>query len=324
MSLTRRALCALALSAPALRRSAAQVSAFPERPMRIVVPFPPGGATDSAARILADGLAQRYGRPVVVENRAGASGTVGGELVSRAAPDGHTLLVGSPVSISLGRVLLPTLAYDPMRDLAPVSILFTADHAFAVHPGLAARTVPEFIALARASARPLSFGSSGIGTTLHLIGEMFRMRAGIELLHVPYRGSAPAVTDLVAGNLDAIFDQLAATGPHVQGGRLRLLATTGPTRHRAWPDVPTVAETLPGFVGQSWNGVAAPGGTPPALVERISADIAAVMAEPAAQARMQPLGVDGATSRPAEFQAFIAEDAARWTEVIRATGVTLG
>jgi tripartite-type tricarboxylate transporter receptor subunit TctC len=320
---TRRLLLGLPLALPALRAAGAQ-GAFPERPVRLVVPFAPGGATDSTARILADGLAKRYGQPVVVENRPGASGTVGGEVVVRAAPDGHTWLVGTPVPLGYGRHLLPSLPYDPQRELLPVSLLFTADHCLAVRPTLAARSVAEFIALARAAPRPLSFGSSGTGTTLHLIGELFRRQAGIELLHVPYRGSAPAVTDLVAGTLDAIFDQLAASGPQIRAGRLRALGTTGPARHRSTPEVPTVAETLPGFVGQSWNGIGVPAGTPRALVARLSEDVRAVMAEAPAQARMANLGLDLRTNTPAEFEAFIAEDVTRWAEVIRASGITLG
>jgi tripartite-type tricarboxylate transporter receptor subunit TctC len=320
VTLTRRALCALPLVLPALR--AAAQPAFPDKPVRIVVPFPPGGATDSAARVLADALAPRYGRPVVVENRPGAGGTIGAENVARGAADGHSWLLGSPGNLAIAPFLYPNLGFDPARDLAPVSLVFTTDHVLTVNPSMPVRTVPEFIAHARAQPRPLSFGSSGNGSSLQLIGELFRLRAGIELVHVPYRGSAPAVADLMAGNIDCMFDQLPASMAQIQAGRLRALATTGPARHASLPQVPTVGETIPGYEAQSWNGMAVAAGTPPALVARISADINAALAEPAVQARLAPLGADFRGTTPEAMGALMRAEAERWGPVIREARIT--
>ncbi len=320
MTLTRRALCTLPLALPALR-AVAQPS-FPERPVRIVVPFPPAGATDSAARVLADALSTRYARPVVVENRPGAGGTIGAENVARAAADGHSWLLGSPGNLAIAPFLYPQLGFDPRRDLAPVSLVFTTDHVLTVHPAMPVNTVPEFIAHARRRGRPLSFGSSGNGSSLHLIGELFRLRAGIELVHAPYRGSAPAVADLMAGTIDSMFDQLPASMAQIQAGRLRALATTGPARHPSLPNTPTVGETVPGFEARSWNGMVVAAATPPALVARISADINAALAEPAVQGRLAPLGADFRGTTPAAMGALIAAEVERWGPVIRDARIT--
>jgi tripartite-type tricarboxylate transporter receptor subunit TctC len=313
--LPRRALLGAALLAtPALAQAPA--------PLRMVVPFPPGGATDSSARVVAEYLSGRYGRTMLVENRPGAGGTVGAEVVARSAPDGATWLMGTPGILAIAPFLYPSLPFDPRRDLAPVSLVFTTDHVLTVNSATPVRSVAEFLDFARAQRRPLSFGSSGNGSSIHLIGELFRIRAGIEMVHAPYRGSAPAVADLMAGTIDCMFDQLPASMAAIQGGRLRAVATTGPSRHPALPGVATVAETIPGFTAQSWNGIVVAGATPPALVERLSADVAAALADPGVQARLAPLGADYRASSPAAMGALIAEEVARWGPVIRDARIT--
>ncbi len=319
LSFSRRSL----LFAPALLAAPrAWAQAFPEKPIRLIVPFTPGGATDGSARVVAEFLSAHYGKPVVVENRPGAAGTVAAELVARSAPDGHTWLIGSAGTLAIAPFLMPGLSYDTRRDLAPVSLVFTTDHVMTVNPRLAVRDVAGFIAHAKAQPRPLSFASSGNGTSLHLIGELFRLRAGIELIHAPYRGSAPAVNDLIAGNVDCMFDQLPASIAQVRGGALRALALTGPRRNLALPDVPIVAETIPGFEAQSWNGMAVQGATPPALVRRIADDIALALGDAAVKARLAPFGADYSPSTPAGMAAVIEADRERWGPVIRGAGIT--
>jgi len=312
------------LAAPLLFATPSRAQGFPERSIRLVVPFPPGGATDGTARVLAEYLTTRYGRPVVVENRAGAGGVVGAEAVARATPDGLTWLLTSAAPVAIAPLLTRNLSFDPKRELAPVSMVMTTDHVMTVNPRSPARDVAGFIAMAKAAPKPLTYASSGNGTSLHLIGELFRLRAGIALEHAPYRGSAPAVTDLIAGTVDCMFDQLPASIEQVRSGLLRPLAMTGARRNAALPEVPLMSDTLPGFVAQSWNGVVVPAGTPPALIERIAADVAAALADSGVQAKLARFGADYAASSPAQMAAIIEEDIARWGPVIRDGGITAG
>ena len=312
------------LAAPAFISISARGQSFPERAIRIVVPFPPGGATDGSARLLAEYLSARYRQPVLVDNRAGAGGLIGTEQVARAAPDGHTWLLASAAPLAIAPLLMRNPSFDPRRELAPVSLVMMTDHVMTVNPAFAAKDVAGFIALAKASPKPFSFASSGNGTALHLVGELFRMRAGIPLDHTPYRGSAPAVTDLIAGTVTCMFDQLPASIEQIRSGLLRPLALTGPRRNPALPDVPLMSETLPGFVAQSWNGLAVPAATPPALIERISSDVAAALADPASQAKLARFGADFAASSPAAMKAVIDADVERWGAVIRDGGITAG
>ncbi|WP_424140838.1 Bug family tripartite tricarboxylate transporter substrate binding protein [Roseomonas chloroacetimidivorans] len=322
-SLKRRALFGSALAVPALLSYPVRANNFSSRPVRLVVPFTPGGATDSSARVIADFLSQRYGTPVIVENRPGASGGIGGEYVARSAPDGHTWLIAAAYPLATGPLLNPKMPYDPQRDLAPVSVVFTTDHVMTVNDTVKARDLSSFIAEAQARREPLRFGSPGIGTAHHLIGEMLRLRTGLDLVHIPYRGSAAAVTDQLAGTIELMFDQLQTYLPHIRSGSVRVIAVTGAKRNANLPDVPTIAEILPGFEAQSWNGIAVPAGTPVALVEKISADIRNALNDPASKARLAPLGADYAASTPAGMGAMIRAEVERWAPVIRAANISM-
>ncbi|MFC7738340.1 Bug family tripartite tricarboxylate transporter substrate binding protein [Roseomonas sp. GCM10028921] len=322
-SLKRRTLFGGALALPALLSYPTRANTFPSRAVRLVVPFTPGGATDSSARVIADFLSQRYGTPVVVENRPGASGAIGAEYVARSAPDGHTWLIAAAFPLATGSLLNPKLPYDPKRDLAPVSMVFTTDHVMTVNDAVKARDLTSFIAEARARREPLRYGSPGIGTSHHLIGEMLRLRTGLDLVHIPYRGSAAAVTDQLGGTIELMFDQLQTSLPHIRSGNVHAVAVTGTKRNANLPDVPAISEILPDFEAQSWNAVAVHAGTPVSLVERISADIRDALNDPAAKAKLAPLGADYSASTPAEMGAVIQAEVERWAPVIRDAGITM-
>jgi tripartite-type tricarboxylate transporter receptor subunit TctC len=316
LTLTRRAAFGL-LATPAFAQS------FPSRPVRLVVGFPPGGATDGSARVIAEYLGQRYGTAMVVENRPGASGAIAGEFVARSAPDGHTWLIAANFALANGHLLNPRMSYHPLRDLAPASMVFTTDHVITVNDAMQARSIAEFVAEAKARNLVVRYGTSGMGSTSHMLGEMLKQQTGVELVHVPYRGQAGAVTDQLAGTIEMVIDQIPTSIAHIRAGRVKALATTGGTRHPSLPDVQTASETLPGFEARSWNGIAVAAGTPPALVARISADIREALAAPASQARLAPLGADYAGSTPEEMAAVIGAEEARWAPVIRAAGISI-
>ena len=315
------AAAAAALASP----SPAQTAWAPSRPLRFVVPFPAGGATDVAARILAERLTETLGQPVVVENRTGSSGNIGMENVVRSAPDGHTLLMGTSGALAVNPHLFPNLGFDPARDLAPVSLAFTTDNALIVNPNMPARTVSEFLALARSRPGAFSYGSAGAGSSTHMAAELFRLAAGIQVLHVPYRGSAPALNDTVAGNVQFMVDQLPSCIGQIQAGRVRALAVTGPRRSPLLPEVPTVAEAgLPGAENTSWGAVLVPAGTPEAAVERLSAAVREAVAVAAVRERMAQAGADAAASSPAELVALMRREAERWGKVVKEAGISVG
>ncbi|MFH5926731.1 Bug family tripartite tricarboxylate transporter substrate binding protein [Roseomonas xinghualingensis] len=273
--------------------------------------------------MIADFLSQRYSTPVIVENRPGASGGIGGEYVARSAPDGHTWLIAAAYPLATGPLLNGKMPYDPQRDLAPVSLVFSTDHVMTVNKTVKARDLNSFIAEAQAGRGPLRYGSPGIGTAHHLIGEMLQLRTGLDLVHIPYRGSAAAVTDQLAGTIELMFDQLQTSLPHIRSGSVRAVAVTGAKRNANLPDVPTIAEILPGFEAQSWNGIAVPAGTPAALVEKISADIGDALNDPASKAKLVPLGADYAASTPAEMGTMMRAEVERWAPVIRAANISM-
>jgi tripartite-type tricarboxylate transporter receptor subunit TctC len=319
----RRNLLALAgLAAPALARGQAAAWA-PSRPVRFVVPFPAGGATDVAARILGERLTETLGQPVVVENRTGSSGNIGMENVVRSAPDGHSLLMGTSGALTVNPHIFPNLGFDPAKDLAPVSLAFTTDNALIVNPNMPAKTVAEFLALARSRPGAFSYGSAGAGSSTHMAAELFRLAAGIQVLHVPYRGSAPALNDTVAGNVQFMVDQLPSCIGQIRAGQVRALAVTGPRRSPLLPDVPTMAEAgLPGAENTSWGAVLVPAGTPEAAVERLNAALREAVGVPAVRERMAQAGADAAASSPAELAALMRRETERWGKVVKEAGIS--
>ncbi|NGM24086.1 tripartite tricarboxylate transporter substrate binding protein [Roseomonas stagni] len=321
-TLTRRLLGGIALTAIA---APALAQAWPTRPIRIVVPFPPGGSTDLLARRLAERMTASLGQTVLVENRPGAGGTTGADMVAKSAPDGHTLLMGVTGSNAIAASLFPNLPYDPVRDFAPVSRLVSAPLVLVVNPSSPARDVAGYIAAARASASaPLTYATPGNGTSMHLTGEMFAQRAGVPLTHVPYRGSAQATTDLIAGLVYSSFADVLVTLPHIQSGAVRALAVTSPERHPLLPNVPTMAEAgLPGFEATSWQGLFAPANTPAPVLARLHAEVAAALAQPEIRDPFAAQGFIVAASTPGEFAALVRDEVTKWRDVVRAGNVTL-
>jgi tripartite-type tricarboxylate transporter receptor subunit TctC len=319
MKLHRRSFLAglAALPAPALAQG------FPTRPIRLICPFAAGGSADASARQLAAPLSAVLGQPVVVENRPGGGATLGAQLVARAAPDGHTLLYGTPGPQIINPHLMRSLPYDPVRDFAPVSGYKRAPNLLAVHPSLGVNDVAGLIALARARPGTLTFASSGVGSSSHLAGEMLKFMAGIDITHVPYRGTGPAVTDLVAGTVSMALDTLSILLPPARNGSLRALGVTTPQRSPLVPELPALAETLPGFDAAPFNYIAATGGTPHEIVLRLNQAIVGILSDPAYRARMEALGEEATPSTPEELATTIARESARWKQVIEAAGIRI-
>ena len=309
MKLPRRRFLHLAAGAaalPALSRIA-RAQTYPSRPVRWVVPFPPGGVTDIVARLISQWLSERLGQPFVIENRPGAGGNIGAEAVVKAAPDGYTLyLSSSPNAISA--TLYDNLNFNFIRDIAPVASISISPLVMEVNPSVPAKTVPEFVAYAEANSGKLNMASNGNGTTSHLAGELFKMMTGINMLHVPYRGAAPALTDLIGGQVQVMFDVMASSIEHIRAGKLRALAVTTATRSEALPDVPNVGEFLPGFEASAWQGVGVPKNTPTEIVDKLNKEINAGLADPKIKARLAHLGSSVFSSSPADFWMFIAAD----------------
>jgi tripartite-type tricarboxylate transporter receptor subunit TctC len=298
---------------------------WPDRPIRIVVPFPPGGSNDIVARQLAEALRPLLGQPVVVENRAGAGGNVGADAVAKAAPDGYALLLTAPGPLAINEHLFREMPFRPERDFAPVALVASVPIVLMVTPGLEARSVAELVALAKRQPGRLAFGSSGNGSTNHLAGELFKTMAGIDITHVPYRGAAPAMTDLVGGTIQMMFDNMPAALPQVRGGSVRGLAVAGTSRAAALPDLPTVAESgLPGFEAEAWFGLVAPNGTPETVLQRLRQACAQALASDAMRARLAEGGAEPGTRVGADFGAFIAAERAKWGRVVAASGAQAG
>ena len=320
MSLLRRtfAASALALAAPRLSRAAD----FPTRPVRIVVAFPPGGPTDIVARVLAPSVEQAWGQPVVVENRAGAGGNIGTAQVARAAPDGYTLLVCASAH-AINPSIFRNLPYHPLRDFAPVALLTSSPFVLVVHPAMPVQNFAEFIAYARARPGRINYGSASNGSGNHLAMEMLKTATGIDLVHVPYAGAAPATTDLLSGQIGAMFNNMVSAAPHIPTGRLRALAVSGPTRAPSLPDVPTVAESIPGFDATTWYGVLAPAGTPAPIVAELNARFIAALDGAAARERLTALGLEATPSTPEQFGRFIEAELVKWERAARAANVQM-
>jgi tripartite-type tricarboxylate transporter receptor subunit TctC len=307
--------------APGLIAGASQAQEWPSRPVRLIVPFPPGGGADAIARIVSVRLAEMWGQQVVIESRAGAGGNIASEAVARSAPDGYTLyLAGDFQATNL--YLYPRLSYDPVADFAPVSLVVQFPVAFVVPNSSPARSVEEFIAHAKANAGRLTYASPGHGTSPHLAAELFKRVAGIELTHVPYRGAAPAIQDVIPGRVDSFFNNIAPVVPLMREGQLRLLAVTSARRAPATPEVPTVAESgLPGFDVSGWYAFFVPARTAPAIVKKMHADTAAALAEPAVKARLEQLGLFVVGSAPEELGAYLKAEMEKWGAVIKEAGL---
>ncbi|PWS36090.1 hypothetical protein DFH01_12850 [Falsiroseomonas bella] len=320
-ALTRRAALLAPVVAGILPAPASAQGAFPSRQVQIVVPFPPGGATDLMARLLTEPMARDLGQPVIVENRAGATGAIGATAVARATPDGHTILMGTASVNSVLPAVRPDVGYDTLTDFAPVVLVASFPNMLVVYPDVPARTVQELIALLRARPDQLTFASSGIGSSIHLAGELFKLMTGTQMTHVPYRGSAPAVTDLLAGRVSMMFDNMTTVWPHVQRGALRALGVTSAGRSSLAPEVPAIAEVLPGYEATSWVGLMAPGRTPEAAVAKLAQTAGAALALPAVRQRMTELGAEPGGGGPAEFARFLRDDVEKWKRVVRDAGV---
>ena len=313
------AVAALAALAPAA--FAQDTVAFPAGQVKIVVPFAAGGATDITARLVAEKLAQRWGKPVIVENHAGAGGNVGSDLVAKARPDGYTLLLGVTGSHSINTSLFKTMPYHPLRDFEPLTLATVYPNAIVVNPAVPANNLTELIALLKATPGAFSYGSDGNGTASHLTMELLKTKGGFTATHVPYRGGAPMIADLLGGQIQIGITGLPAVQPHVKAGKLKLIAITTAKRAPGAPAYPTVAEQgFPGFAAAPWSGFFAPKGTPPALVARISADLADVMKAPELAQKMQDLGSQFAPDTPAEFRKFLEDEIAKWAEAIKVSG----
>lgn len=311
------ALCALgALAATA----ATAQSSFPSRPVRFIVPFPPGGSADANPRLLAPRLAEKWGQPVLVENRVGAAGNVGSEFVAKADPDGHVLLATPPGPLSIHQSLYSKLAFDP-EAFVPVTVMSIIPNVLVTHPSVKANTLQELIALAKAHPDKLNYASQGSGGTAHLSAELFKLMAGLKIVHVPYKGAAPAVADLLAGQVDLMLENVASALPHVRAGKLRMLAVGSPKRLEVVPDVPAISEMLPGYAAVAWFAVAAPPKTPAPIVAKISADISAVLKEPEIVKRLTDRSATPVGGTPEETARFVKSETQLWGRVVREAGV---
>jgi tripartite-type tricarboxylate transporter receptor subunit TctC len=323
--LPRRRFLHLAAGAVTLPLVSRQASAaiYPARPVRFVVPFPPGGVSDIVGRLVGEWLSDRLGQPFVIEDRGGAGSNLGTEVVVNAAPDGYTLLLDGS-SNAVNASLYADLSFNFLRDISPVASVFRAPHIMEVNPSFPAKTVAEFIAYAKAHPGELNMASAGTGTTSHMAGELFKMMTGVDMTHVPYRGAAPALTDLLGGQVQVIFDNAASSIEHIRAGRLRALAVTTATRAQQLPDVPTVAEFVPGYEASNVNGVGVPTNTPAEIVAMLNGKINEALAEPTAKLRIADLGGTVMAGSPADFGTFLAAETTKWAKVVTAAGLKPG
>ncbi|WP_306753768.1 Bug family tripartite tricarboxylate transporter substrate binding protein [Paracoccus actinidiae] len=317
-SITRRVLLASTLALGLAGTAAAE---FPERQVTLVIPFAAGGSTDVVGRIVAERMSAELGQQIVVQNVGGAGGSLGAQQVAQAKPDGYTILMGTVATHALNPLILKQKPYDPVADFAPVSLLVLVPNVLAVHPDVPAQTVQELIDLAK--AEPLAYASSGNGTPLHLSGELFKAMAGVEIDHIPYKGSGPALTDVLGNQVPIIFDNLPSASGHISSGKLRALGVTTAERAPSFPDVPAIAETLPGYETYSWNALFAPAGTPPEAVEALAAAAQAAMADPAVVERMGEFSATIVASTPAELADHVGDEMAKWEPVVRDANVSM-
>ncbi len=294
---------------------------YPTKPIRIIAPFPPASVADVLARPIAQKMNETWGQPVIVDNRTGAAGSVGTELVAKAPPDGYTLLLGTIGTNAVNAALYAKLPYNVQKDFAPVSQVATSYLLLVMHPSVPVKTVKDVIALAKAQPAPLTFGSAGVGTTPYLAGEMFKVMAGVPMSHVAYKGSPQSAIDLVAGRLDLIFANTSAVLQFIRAGRLRLIAISARQRDPAMPDIPAINETLPGFEFEPWWGLFAPAGTPREIVARLHVEAARALALQEIKTHYTTMGMTAVSSTPEQFSAYVQDEIARWAKIVKAAGI---
>jgi tripartite-type tricarboxylate transporter receptor subunit TctC len=297
-------------------------SKYPVRPIRMIVPYPPGGSTDPTGRAFAAWLTDALGQQVVVDNRPGAGATIGHGLAAKATPDGYTILLGTSGGLATGPAISSKVPYDPVKDFSPIGLGVYTPFLLVVYPGLPAANLQDFIALSKKQPGGINFASVGFGTPNHLGAELLKVMTGFRFVHVPYKGGGPATVDLIAGRTQALFGGIPYTGPHVKAGRLRAIAIGHPKRVSGWPDVPAIAETLPGFTNTTWFGLLGPAGMPKAVVNRINAEMKKAVANPDFTRQLVALGLEPASSTPVEFQNMIRTELERWRKVIKEAGIT--
>jgi tripartite-type tricarboxylate transporter receptor subunit TctC len=313
------ALAAAVVAAPL----AAHAQLYPAKPVTIVVPFAAGGTTDILARVIGQALNKELGQSVLVDNRAGAGGNIGAQLAAKAVPDGHTLFMGTVGTHAINQSLYKKLPFDPVKDFAPLTRVAMVPNLLVAHPGKPYKNVKELVAYAKANPGKVNFGSSGSGSSIHLSGELFNALAKVDMVHVPYKGSAPAVTDLVGGQIDIMFDNMPSAIQHVRSGRLRALAVTTAKRSPELPDVPTIAEAgVPGYEATSWFGMFAPAGTPAPVVARLHGALVKVLADPAVKKKLAEQGAEPYSESPEQFAEFMRKETAKWSKVVKESGAS--
>ena len=318
MKLLHKLMLMLALLATAI---GAQAQTFPNKPIRLICPFPPGGAVDIASRAAAHTLSQLLGQPVTVDNRPGAGGNIGAEITAKSAPDGYTLLMTTSGIMAINPALYSKIPFDPIKDFAPISMLVSLNNVLVLHPSVPAKSVQEVVAMAKAQPGKLTYASSGNGTSIHLSGELFKTMAGVDMLHIPYKGSAPAVTDLLAGQVNMMFDNIPSSLPHIKAGKLRALAVTGAKRSPQLPELPTIAEAgIAGYDSYVWFGVVAPAGTPPEIIARLNAALVKTAATPEFRDRLTGQGYEVLSSTPEQMATNIRGEIAKWSKIVKDSG----
>jgi tripartite-type tricarboxylate transporter receptor subunit TctC len=306
----------------AVLASAAFAQAWPTKPIRVVVPYPPGGTSDILARTIGEKLGSALGQPVVVENKPGANGNVGADFVAKAPPDGYTFLLADIGAIAISPSVYPSLPFDPVKNFAPVTMVAYSPHILVVHPSVPAKSVAELVALAKSKPGKLNYAASSTGSAPHLAGVEFAQRAKIDWNYIPYKGGAQAVTDVVGGQADLLFNGMLATYPNVKGGKLRILAVSSANRLASIPDVPTVAESgFPGFETGSWQGILAPPGTPPEIVAKLGGEVQKILATPEMKEKLAAQGADVRVTTPQELGTFIVRERDRWAKVVKEAGI---
>ncbi|MCO6051308.1 tripartite tricarboxylate transporter substrate binding protein [Mesorhizobium sp. RP14(2022)] len=322
--LSRRAVLALGAAATTLALgSAAQAQSFPDRTITLVVPFAAGGSTDLVARVIAEKMSENIGSQVIVENVGGAGGNLGADRVARSDPDGYTILMGTVATHALNPLMLKQSPYNPETDFAPISLLVVVPNVLVVNPEFPAKTVPELIALLKEKPDEYSYASSGNGTPLHLSGELFKSLAGVEMQHIPYKGSGPALQDVIGNQVPIMFDNLPSSSGYIKSGTLRALGVTTKERAASFPDIPTIGETVPGYETYTWNAFFAPANTPPEVVAKLNEASKAALADPKVAERMKEFSATIVGSSPEELAAHVKAEIAKWTPIVKEAGVTL-